>query len=175
MFCGKCGTEVGELSQFCPSCGMQVEAQDEETVGTSPPTSESESPEPTQPSPSQDQEQQYQPTQSPPAQTPPVQQPPPGQQEYRQAAPRSDDLIYPPVNPMDPVLMGFVGFCCFSGIAQIILGQTVKGIVMLVLMLLIVVPTAGIGLVMNILVGIDAYLIAKKLKEGTPVGKWEFF
>jgi TM2 domain-containing membrane protein YozV len=80
--------------------------------------------------------------------------------------------------PKDPVLM-----CVLSvlvvGLGQVILGQTVKGITMLVGVILLSVITCGSFLLLApvvwVISGLDAYKIANKLKQGTPVGIWEFF
>ncbi len=78
--------------------------------------------------------------------------------------------------PRDPVLMGVLSGCCICGLGQIVLGQTIKGFAILLMGVLISVGTAGLGiLVIWPLGAIDAYLIAKKLKAGKMVGRWEFF
>ncbi len=93
-----------------------------------------------------------------------------------------DQLVYPSDPPKDPVMM-----CVLSvllvGLGQILLGQTAKGITLLVSVIfggcIIGVLTLGFGLILVPVIwlvsGIDAYKIASKLKEGTPVRKWEFF
>jgi hypothetical protein len=78
--------------------------------------------------------------------------------------------------PKDPVLMGVLSGCCIVGLGHIILGQTIKGIVMLLAGMALAVLTGGLSaFVIWPAGGIDAYLIAKKLKEGKSVGQWEFF
>jgi TM2 domain-containing membrane protein YozV len=78
--------------------------------------------------------------------------------------------------PKDPVLMGMLSGCCIAGLGQVVLGQITKGIVLLLFNVVIVLFTAGFAaLVTWPLMGIDAYLIAKKLRSGQPVGEWEFF
>ncbi len=65
------------------------------------------------------------------------------------------------------------------GLGQIILGQTAKGIVILVGSILFVICTCGYGIFLAPIVwlisGLDAYKIATKLKQGDAVGSWEFF
>jgi hypothetical protein len=57
-----------------------------------------------------------------------------------------------------------------------VLGQVKKGIIVLILTVLVAIMTAGIGaLIMYPLMALDAYSIAKKLKEGKSVGEWEWF
>ena len=87
-----------------------------------------------------------------------------------------DGRIAPSNSPRDPVLMGILSGCCIAGLGQILLGQTVKGIVLLLASIAFAVLTMGMSVfVMWPAMGIDAYLIAKKLKEGNTVGQWEFF
>lgn len=56
------------------------------------------------------------------------------------------------------------------GAGHIILGQTIKGVVIL----LAVLATLGVGLIVSSLAAVDCYLLAKARKERT-VGEWEFF
>ena len=58
--------------------------------------------------------------------------------------------------------------CLIPGIGQIYLGQTLKGV-------LILVGTFVTGPVGWVIAMIDAYLIGKKLESGKSVGEWEFF
>lgn len=93
-----------------------------------------------------------------------------------------EQLVYPSDPPKDPVMM-----CVLSvllvGLGQILLGQTAKGITLLFGALLggcvLGLVTLGLGFFLVPIIwlasAIDAYKIANKLKEGTPVGKWEFF
>ncbi len=85
-------------------------------------------------------------------------------------------FVLPSHPPKNPLLMGFLTGCCITGLGQIILGQTVKGIVLLVGSIVLYVATSGLGfLLVAPLLAVDAYLIAKKLEAGNPVGEWEFF
>lgn len=57
-----------------------------------------------------------------------------------------------------------------------VLGQVKKGILILVFTVLVAFMTAFIGaIIMYPLMAVDAYSIAKKLKEGKSVGEWEWF
>ncbi len=57
-----------------------------------------------------------------------------------------------------------------------ILGQVIKGVVILLGSMVLGALTAGVSILVTWPVGgIDAYLIAKKLKDGRSVGQWEFF
>ena len=96
---------------------------------------------------------------------------------YGNQIPQSNsNLIYPSSPPKDPLLMGLLSGCCIAGLGQIVLGQVVKGIVLIVVAILLAAATAGISaLFMFPLMGIDAYLVAKKLKNGNAVTQWECF
>ena len=92
------------------------------------------------------------------------------------AAPASAKMIQPSTPPKDPVLMAVLSGCCIAGLGQIVVGQTTKGVVCLVVAVGFGVLTAGVSAVITWpLLAIDAYLIAKKLADGRPVGEWEFF
>ena len=78
--------------------------------------------------------------------------------------------------PKDPALMGLLSGCCIMGLGQMMLGQVGKGVVILLGSIVLNVLTVGVAsFVVLPLAGIDAYLIAKKLREGQAVGQWEFF
>ena len=85
-------------------------------------------------------------------------------------------LIHPSNSPHNPVFMGILSGCCIAGLGQVILGQKIKGLVILLGSMVLAVLTGGISIFVTWPAGgIDAYLIAKKLKEGKSVGQWEFF
>jgi hypothetical protein len=86
----------------------------------------------------------------------------------------NQDLVMPCIPPRDPTVMAILSAVA-PGLGQLILRQTVKGIVLFVL---------AIGLWSVIWIGtlavwvvaiIDAYQIAVKLRNGQPVKQWEFF
>lgn len=85
-------------------------------------------------------------------------------------------LVRPSDPPKDPLLMGILSGCCIAGLGQMILGQVTKGVVILLGSMVIAALTAGVSILVTWpLGGIDAYLIAKKLKAGNCVGQWECF
>ena len=73
------------------------------------------------------------------------------------------------------------GMACFLsiilvGLGQIYLGQTAKGLLMLLGAIVIGVVTAGVGAAVAWLIAVaDAYTLGKKLANEVPIGKWEFF
>jgi hypothetical protein len=86
------------------------------------------------------------------------------------------DVIVAADPPKDPMLMAILTGCCLVGVGQIILGQTAKGVSILIGSIALALITMGISApVTMILAAVDAYKIAKKLKEGKTVPKWEFF
>lgn len=85
------------------------------------------------------------------------------------------DLVYPSTPPKDPILVLVLNLL-LAGVGSIILGQTTKGIVAIVVAIVIAVPTCGTGFgIVSILMAIDGYLQAQQLQQGHPVGQWTFF
>jgi len=83
--------------------------------------------------------------------------------------------IAPKSQPTDPAIACLLSIL-LVGLGQLILGQTIKGIVMFLgACVLGALTLGGVWIITLPLSAIDAYLIAKKLKEGKSVGKWEFF
>lgn len=105
------------------------------------------------------------------------------QTRYSQAISANEgQFVFPSDPPKDPILICLLSVL-LVGLGQIVLGQTAKGIMLLLGALfggcVIGVLTMGLGLILVPIIwlvsGIDAYRIATKLKEGQPVHKWEFF
>lgn len=97
----------------------------------------------------------------------------PVEQEVRYYDPR---VVTPSNPPKDPVSMALLSGCCISGLGQIVLGQTIKGVVVLLGSMALAAITTGVSILVTWpLGGIDAYCIAKKLKDGRSVSQWEFF
>lgn len=87
----------------------------------------------------------------------------------------SDDMVLPHNPPRDPTVMAILSLVV-PGLGQMVLGQTVKGIVLFVLFLGVGLSTWCFGGVAVAIVAIiDAYQIATKLKRGQAVGQWDFF
>jgi hypothetical protein len=80
----------------------------------------------------------------------------------------SDDLVQP--SGKDTGVATLLS-CVIPGSGQIYLGQTHKGIVIMVGGLLI----CWAGGLLGPLMAVDAFRMAEKLEEGKPIGKWEFF
>jgi TM2 domain-containing membrane protein YozV len=98
-----------------------------------------------------------------------------------EASPRSYQTepfgtIRPSATPKDPILMALLSGCCIAGLGQMVLGQTTKGVMILIGSVVLASVTFGATIILTWpLMGLDAYLIAKKLKEGRSVGAWECF
>lgn len=85
-------------------------------------------------------------------------------------------LVHPSDPPKDPILMALLSGCCIAGLGQMVLGQVVKGVVVLIAAMALGAITMGVSIFVTWpLMGIDAYLIARKLKSGRPVTEWESF
>ncbi len=66
--------------------------------------------------------------------------------------------------------------CLLPGVGQIYLGQTMKGLALLVLALVLGSATLGtLGVVVWLVALIDAHKIGTKLAAGQPVREWDFF
>jgi TM2 domain-containing membrane protein YozV len=86
---------------------------------------------------------------------------------------QSKTQIQPTTPPKDPIIALVLSLLLLGGAGQIYLGQTTKGIVILVATLLL--SCIGIGFIVWIVGVIDAYQIATMLKNGQAVGEWQFF
>ncbi len=85
-----------------------------------------------------------------------------------------NNLEIEPAKPQrSPVIASLLSFFLLGGAGQIYLGQTKKGILLIVLTL--VGSLFLIGLIVFPIGAIDAYLLAKRLENGETLGEWEFF
>jgi len=85
----------------------------------------------------------------------------------------SKQQIPPSTPPKDPIIALILSLLLLGGAGQIYLGQTTKGIVLIVATALL--SCVGVGVIVWILGIIDAYQIATALKNGQTVGEWQFF
>ncbi len=86
---------------------------------------------------------------------------------------QSTETIQPSDPPKNPIVALLLSLILFGGVGQLYLGQTKKGIILIVGTL--VLSCIGIGLVIPILGAIDAYMIADKLQKGSSVGDMQWF
>ncbi|MCK6626104.1 MAG: NINE protein [Anaerolineae bacterium] len=82
--------------------------------------------------------------------------------------------IQPSDPPKNPVVAAVLSFLLLGGVGQIYLGQQKKGII-LIIATLVLYCFFGIGVILNILGTIDAYMLADKLQKGQPIGDMEWF
>jgi TM2 domain-containing membrane protein YozV len=87
---------------------------------------------------------------------------------------QSKTQVQPANPPKDPVIALVLSLFLAGGAGQIYLGQTTKGIVIIVVSLVLSL-CFGIGLIPWIVGIIDAYQIGTMLKNGQSVGEWQFF
>jgi len=72
--------------------------------------------------------------------------------------------------------MALLSGCCIAGLGQMIMGQVTKGVVLLIGAMALAGLTFGVSIFITWpLMGVDAYLVAKKLKSGQSVTEWECF
>jgi hypothetical protein len=84
--------------------------------------------------------------------------------------------IYAAMPARDPLFMAFLSGCCLAGSGQVILGQSAKGICLALLGIVLTLMTGGMAILFVFpLAGLDAYLLADKLRSGKTIGLWEFF
>lgn len=89
---------------------------------------------------------------------------------------KTTTIIQPSDPPRDPVFMGLLSGCCIAGLAQIVLGQVIKGFVVMIVHCVLAFATLGLSMILTCpAMGIDAYMVAKKLKSGRAVTEWESF
>lgn len=86
--------------------------------------------------------------------------------------------IHPSASQMSPstaVLLTIL-LCCLPGLPQFMMGQYVKGALLFVLFGAMNVASGFFSTpVVIVLLAMDAYAIASKLRQGRSVGQWEFF
>ena len=85
----------------------------------------------------------------------------------------STTQIQPSTPPKNPIIAAILSFLLLGGVGQIYLGQTKKGIIIIVATL--VLACIGIGFVIPLLGAVDAYMLADKLQKGQPIGDMEWF
>jgi TM2 domain-containing membrane protein YozV len=81
------------------------------------------------------------------------------------------DLVYPKNPPLSPFLA--VLNILLPGAAQLVYGQVAKGIVICIATYALL--AFGIGVILYFVAIVDAYMVGNCLKNGKPVGQWQFF
>jgi len=85
----------------------------------------------------------------------------------------STEQIQPSDPPKNPIVAAVLSFILLGGVGQIYLGQTKKGIIIMVVTLIL--SCIGIGLITWIVGVIDAYIMADKLQKGEAIGDMQWF
>lgn len=84
--------------------------------------------------------------------------------------------IHPSASQISPLTAVLLSLCCPLGLGQFMLGQHAKGAAIFVFSVLIGSVTLAVGsYVIGVVIAMDAYAIASKLRQGRSVGQWEFF
>ncbi|HRV92368.1 MAG TPA: hypothetical protein P5526_09435 [Anaerolineae bacterium] len=81
--------------------------------------------------------------------------------------------IQPSNPPKNSIIAAILSLLLLGGVGQIYLGQTKKGIIIIVAS--IILSCVGIGLVIPILGAVDAYMLSEKLKNGESIGDMQWF
>ena len=81
--------------------------------------------------------------------------------------------IQPSNPPKNSIIAAILSLLLLGGVDQIYLGQTKKGIIIIVAS--IILSCVGIGLVIPILGAVDAYMLSEKLKNGESIGDMQWF
>lgn len=90
--------------------------------------------------------------------------------------PAGQGIIPPPVPPKDPILILVLNLLVAGGLGYILIGQKVKGIVAIVIYLVCLPVTCGVGSgILAIVTAIDGYLQAQLQQQGKSLGEWTFF
>jgi TM2 domain-containing membrane protein YozV len=85
----------------------------------------------------------------------------------------STQQIQPSDPPKNPIIAAVLSLILLGGVGQIYLGQTKKGIIIIVVTLLL--SCVGIGFITWIVGIIDAYIMADKLQKGEAIGDMQWF
>ena len=81
--------------------------------------------------------------------------------------------IQPSDPPKNAIVAALLSLILLGGVGQIYLGQTKKGIIIMVVTLIL--SCIGIGLITWILGAVDAYMMADKLQKGESIGDMQWF
>ncbi|MCD7824174.1 MAG: hypothetical protein LUG86_09225 [Oscillospiraceae bacterium] len=92
-----------------------------------------------------------------------------------QSKPRDPKTVYPDQRKTSPAVAAILSFLVV-GLGQMLNGQLIKGLLMLLGAFVIGAITGGIGAVIIwIISAVDGYMSCNKLKQGTPIGRFSFF
>ena len=84
--------------------------------------------------------------------------------------------IQPSDPPKNAIIAAILSLILLGGVGQMYLGQSKKGIIIVVVSLLAWCISLGtLGWIIQILGAVDAYMMAEKLKNGEAVGDMQWF
>jgi TM2 domain-containing membrane protein YozV len=81
--------------------------------------------------------------------------------------------IHPTDPPKNPIIAAILSLLLLGGVGQMYLGQTKKGVIIIVAS--IVLSCVGIGLIIPVVGAVDAYMLADKLQKGQAIGDMQWF
>ena len=88
---------------------------------------------------------------------------------------KGGELVYPQQPPKDPILILVLNLLVAGCLGYFMIGQKMKGIVSLIAVLVLAIPTCGAGsLLVAVAAAIDGYMQAQQLQAGHPVAQWTF-
>lgn len=85
----------------------------------------------------------------------------------------STTQIQPSDPPKNAIIAAILSLLLFGGVGQLYLGQTKKGIILIVAT--IVLACVGVGFLIPFVGAIDAYILADKLEKGQAIGDMQWF
>ena len=85
----------------------------------------------------------------------------------------STSKIQPSDPPKKPINIAILSLLLFGGVGQIQLGQTKKGVIILIATIALI--SVGVGFIVWITGTIDAYVMAEKLQKGESIGDMQWF
>jgi len=84
----------------------------------------------------------------------------------------STEQIQPSDPPKNAILAAILSLLLLGGVGQIYLGQTKKGVILIVATLIL--SCIGIGVLIPIVGASDAYMMADKLQKGETIGDMQW-
>jgi TM2 domain-containing membrane protein YozV len=81
--------------------------------------------------------------------------------------------IHPSDPPKNAIIAAVLSLLLFGGVGQMYLGQTKKGVIIIVASILL--ACVGIGFLIPFIGAVDAYMMAEKLQKGESIGDMQWF
>ncbi len=88
---------------------------------------------------------------------------------------KSTTQIEPSHPPKNAIIAAILSLLLLGGVGQLYLGQSKKGIILIVAWVLLwLIPCIG-PIIASIVGAVDAYIMADKLQKGQPIGDMQWF